>query len=96
MPADAAEGADAAGGEELGDADAAGLAPVGAGGGEGDVGAAEGEMVDGDGMGAAGEGVVVGAEDVAGEAGGGDDEGGDPAELEVEEGAVLGGHAGEG
>lgn len=96
MPADMAERADAAGGKELGDADAAGLAPVGAGRGEGDVGAAEGEVVDGDGMGAAGEGVVVGAEDVAGEAGGGDHEGGDLAELEVEEGAMLGGHPGEG
>lgn len=38
----------------------------------------------------------MGFEDVAGESGGGDDEGGDSAELEVDDGAELAGELGKG
>lgn len=97
MHADGAECGNTAGGEELGDGDAADLAVEGARGGEGDVGGAEGEVAGGEKARAGGEGGVVGGERCAGEDGGGDDDGGYAAEAEVEQrGAEALGELGEG
>lgn len=75
--------------EELEGAELAHGAPVGAVGGEGDVGVVVEEGPGGEEVRAGGEGEVVGFEGGLGRGGGGEDDGGDLAELEVEEGAVL-------
>lgn len=94
----APEGVDSPVGEELRDAHFADVSPVVAVGGEGEVEEAVGEfgvgVGVGEGPGAAVE--VVGAEDLLGEVGGGDDEGGDAAEVEEHDGAVVVGEVEEG
>lgn len=82
--------------EQLGDADLPGLAPVGAVAGEGDVGAAEGEVLRRHELRAAGEDVVVGLQNEAGMSGGGDDDGRHSAESEEYNRAESLGESGEG
>lgn len=72
------------------------MAPVGAVGGEGDVGAAEGEPLSRHELRPACEDVVVGFEDEASQVCRGDDDGGDSAEVEVDDGAQLVGQLAEG
>lgn len=71
------------------------MAPVGAVAGEGDVGAAEGEVLRCHQLRAAGEDVVVGLEDEAGESGGGHDDGRDSPESEEHDRAEPVGEAGQ-
>lgn len=82
------EGLDPPGAEELEDAELADVPPVGAVGREGDVGAAVEEVPRRVRLRAAAEGEVVRAEHLAGGARRGDDDGGDGAEGEPEDGAV--------
>lgn len=72
------------------------MAPVGAVGGEGDVGAAEGEPLSRHELRPACEDVVVGFEDEASQVGRGDDDGGHSSEAEVDDRAQLVGQFGEG
>lgn len=89
-------GTDGAGAEELEDADFAHVAPVVAVGAEGEAGVAVPHDAGADAVGAVGAGRVLGSEDLLRRPRGGDDDGGGLAEVEVEDGAVLLGEAGEG
>ena len=81
--------------EKLYDADFSGLAPIGAVGGEGDVRAAEGEVLGSGEWRLTSEDVIVGFEDEDGESGGGDHHGGDLAQVEVDNGAEFEGEVGQ-
>lgn len=70
--------------------------PVGAVGGEGDIGAAKGEVLSSDELGAVCKDMVVGLEHKSRQFWRGDDDGGDLAKLEVEDGAELTGEVREG
>lgn len=82
--------------EELRHAELLHELPKGPVGGEGEVGRAVGEVVDGGQTGPVGEGGLVGFEDLFGGFGGGNNKAGDRAEAEVEERAMAGGELVEG
>ena len=82
-------GFEASGAEELHQAHLAGLAPVRAVGGPGDVGVVVGGVFSGGGFGAGGEGDVVGFEEELGHGDGGADDDGEGAKAELHDGAVL-------
>lgn len=96
MLADGSEGAHAPEAQQLEHAELAGLPPVLAVRGEGDVGVVEGELLSRLEDGSAGEDDVVGFKDGLQCVAGGDDEGGDAAEAEEHDWAVLLGEAEEG
>ncbi|KAF7072516.1 hypothetical protein CFC21_077626 [Triticum aestivum] len=89
LPADVLVRLEALGAEELGEAHLAGLAPVGAVGGPGDVAVVVGGVPAGGGLGAVGEHHVVGLEEELGHLHGGADNDGEGPELELHERAVL-------
>lgn len=96
LVADEVERSDPFGAQQLGDTYFSSLAPVGAVRGEGDVGAAEGEPLSRHELRSAREYVIVGFEDELGQVSRGDDQRGDSAELEVDDGAQFLGQVGQG
>lgn len=72
------------------------LAPVGAVGGEGDIGAAKGEVLSSDELGVVCKDMVVGLEHKSCQFWRGDDDGGDLAKLEVEDGGRVDGRGSRG
>lgn len=84
------------GSEKLGHGELLHEAPVVAIRGSKESRAAVGGLVAESELGAGGEGEILSLEDLGGEGGGGDDDAADGAELEAEEGTILGGEGGEG